>query len=84
MTPELPDGREYRHGTWKKIEAHRWQYRAEREDQRAFLLLELDGTGCTDSMSGARFPFRAIVLRDGHRLEGCALEGTAAYPVRGE
>jgi uncharacterized membrane protein len=30
---------------------------------------------CFDSMSGARYPFRAVLDRDGAQVTGCALEG---------
>jgi uncharacterized membrane protein len=39
------------------------------------LTLHLTPERCVDTMSGARFPFTALVERDGREWKGCAVEG---------
>lgn len=82
VTPEIPDGLDYGSGMWRQP-GNLWQYEAERaqDGDGESLILELTEAPCADSMSGARYPFRAAVYRNGERLEGCALEGLGAYPV---
>jgi uncharacterized membrane protein len=79
-TPEEPDGAAYGDGTWTRADGLRWRYEARRTraDRLEHLTLELTEERCVDSMSGARYPFRAVLTRDGNRMEGCALEGRQA------
>lgn len=83
VTPEIPDGLDFGGGGWRRPGENRWRYEAERvqDGNGELLILELNETPCADSMSGARYPFRATVYRNGERLEGCALEGRGAYTV---
>ncbi len=75
-TPAEPDGVRYRDGKWSRPDAMRWRYEARAEHaEDEQLTLELKEERCVDSMSGARYPFRAVLTRGGSRMEGCALEG---------
>jgi uncharacterized membrane protein len=73
-TPEELDGVRYTNGQWTGIDASRWQYAARRGDQP--LLMEITRERCVDPMSGARYPLRATLTRDGgSAMQGCALSG---------
>ena len=76
-TPEKPSGVRYANGFWTHPDPDHWLFQATRQDSGrvAKLQLSLAETPCFDSMSGARFPFRAVLERDGARMTGCALEG---------
>jgi uncharacterized membrane protein len=76
-TPEQQDGVHYGNGFWTRPESDHWIFQASRQDAGhvARLQLEITETPCFDSMSGARYPFRAVLDRDGARVTGCALEG---------
>ena len=76
-TPEQPSGVRYANGFWTRPEPDHWIFQASRQDSGrvARLKLEITEILCFDSMSGARFPFRAVLERDGARVTGCALEG---------
>jgi putative lipoprotein len=79
-TPEMRGGVEYSHGKWSRPDAG-WRFEALRTDPTGGsdqLVLELTEERCTDSMSGARYPFKAVLARGGKRAEGCALEGRGA------
>ena len=84
-TPMEPDGQTFRDGTWIRVGNGAWRYESHRGDQNAreSLTLELTEERCADSMSGARFPFRATVIRNNNRMEGCALEGRRARSPAG-
>ena len=75
-TPERQDGVLYGSGRWSHPDSSHWRYEAKREGED--LTLEITQTPCFDSMSGARFPFKAVLIRGGVRVEGCALEGRRA------
>jgi uncharacterized membrane protein len=76
-TPEQQAGVRYGNGFWTRPGPDHWIFQASRQDQGqvARLKLEITETLCFDSMSGARYPFRAVLDRDGARVTGCALEG---------
>lgn len=78
-TPQAPEGVRYTDGRWAHLNGAQWRYEAQRAlgEGAKPLTLELSEERCIDSMSGARYPFRAILTRDGARMEGCALEGRA-------
>lgn len=80
ITPEAPDGTGYANGSWARPEEGVWRFEARRDgaDGVEYLTLVLSEERCTDSMSGARFPFSARVERSGRTFEGCALEGRSA------
>jgi uncharacterized membrane protein len=42
------------------------------------LTLKVTEERCMDNMSDARYPFGALLVRDGTRMEGCTLEGRKA------
>ena len=73
-TPDLPDGIAYYAGRWKRDSTGAgWVYRARRERAEGlWLTLEISQTPCTDTMSGAESPFRAVLTYDDRRVEGCA------------
>jgi uncharacterized membrane protein len=92
-TPELPDGVQYTDGLWTRAEVGMWTYEAERASaamqgasadsalaarSQTRVRLDLTETECRDGMSGARYPYRAVLTRYGDTLEGCALEGRRA------
>lgn len=80
-TPDRPDGVAYAAGAWSR--GARWRYEAQPVDGgRARLILELDESRCTDSMSGALYPLRAVLMHGGQRLQGCALEGARTETAR--
>jgi putative lipoprotein len=76
-TPEDSSGVEYGGGLWSRTSAMAWRYQASRQvaGGQEQLMLELAEQHCSDSMSGARYPFRATLIRGDRRMEGCALEG---------
>jgi uncharacterized membrane protein len=88
-TPEQQAGVRYTDGVWTGAGSN-WVYDATlappaagtADSQPAAaatrVRLELIETECRDGMSGARFPYRAVLIRDSERLEGCALEGRQA------
>lgn len=78
-TPQEPGGVVYGGGRWSQS-GGQWSYQARHElvtNESAITLEIVDGR-CVDTMSGARFPWRARLIRDGNRMEGCALEGRDA------
>jgi uncharacterized membrane protein len=79
-TPEESDGVRYRSGRWTRPSPQLWRFEAERDlpEQAEKITLEVTAASCTDSMSGARYPFRAALTRGIQRWEGCALEGRQA------
>ncbi len=79
-TPEEPDGVAYDDGTFTRADGERWRYEARRTTaiRVEHLTLEVTEERCVDTMSGARYPFHAVLIRDGNRMEGCALEGRRA------
>ncbi len=83
-TPGEPEGLKYGHGTWSRSDGW-WRYQSWRKDETRveFLTLDLMEQRCTDSMSGAWYPFRAALIRDGNRMEGCALEGRRSRTTMG-
>jgi uncharacterized membrane protein len=77
-TPEELGGVKYANGVWRTSGPHRWSYSARREgvgQPRDEIALELFETPCADTMSDERFPLRAVLTRNGRRMEGCGLEG---------
>ena len=81
-TPEEQDGIAYRTGRWSRTDGARWIYEAQSEkpDNVERLTLTLTSGRCQDSMSGAHYPFRAVLTRGKDRMQGCALEGRKATP----
>ena len=79
--PQNPEEQEYERGAWSQPAPSTWRYDAERDrDGKAqSLTLELSEARCTDSMSGAWYPFRAVIVRNGRKTEGCALEGRQSF-----
>jgi uncharacterized membrane protein len=75
-TPEELDGVEYGDGQWTIVDNSHWRYEAAREGEP--LVLELARERCMDTMSGARYPLRAMLTRHGIAMHGCALEGSGA------
>jgi uncharacterized membrane protein len=78
-TPDDIDGVLYSEGSWRD-EGDHWRYEALRDvvDGMDYLVLEVTDTPCSDSMSGARYPWTAAVERGGERWTGCAREGAGA------
>lgn len=76
-TPEQQGGVRYANGWWTHPNPTRWIFQATRQDNGHLgrLQLALTETPCFDSMSGARFPYQAVLDRDGVQMKGCALEG---------
>ncbi len=70
-TPEEASGVSYRDGAWSRD--GRWLYTARRKDGAGVetLTLELIEERCLDTMSGAEYPWRAVLVRQGRRMEGC-------------
>jgi uncharacterized membrane protein len=81
-TPEEPEGVVFRGGRWRRPAQDRWVYEARRGTAAGVehLTLELTEARCVDDMSGARYPLRAVLRREGVRLHGCALEGRRTGP----
>jgi uncharacterized membrane protein len=75
-SPEAPEGVAYGEGRWQVIEDG-WRFDARHTGaaQKSALAVQVHPGRCLDGMSGARYPFRAVLQRDGLRAEGCALEG---------
>ncbi|MDH3198588.1 MAG: hypothetical protein OEO21_10150, partial [Candidatus Krumholzibacteria bacterium] len=59
------------------VDAPSWQYEARRTDAdgEEVLMLTIRSSLCVDSTSGAESPLRAVLVREGRRLEGCAVAG---------
>lgn len=77
VTPDLPDGVEYSGLEWVQTAANGWTLNAERPhaDGLEFLTLTIEERRCTDSMSGAWYPYAATIASGVVRGEGCGLEG---------
>jgi len=75
-TPEELEGVEYMSGSWAQPDVARWIFSARREAGGILekLTLEIIKQPCVDSMSGAEYPFRAVLTRDGRRMEGCGMQ----------
>lgn len=80
-TPEEMDGIRYTDGSWAPAEGEAWRFQASHHgvDGVEYVSLELVPERCTDTMSGARFPFSARAEQGGRSWEGCAREGTRAF-----
>ena len=78
--PLTPGGMVFNRGSWRQLTGGQWAYEARRgqSGSEEFLVLELTETPCSDSMSGARYAFRAALIRDGNPARGCAVEGLLA------
>jgi len=76
-TPEQQAGVRYANGWWTHPNPTRWIFQATRQENGNLVRLQLALTEspCFDSMSGARFPYQAVLDRDGVQMKGCALEG---------
>lgn len=78
-TPDDLDGTLFHDLTWSAVNGPDAGWRAEAlrdfVDGIEYLVLELSETSCVDSMSGARFPWTAVLEEGGHRRYGCAREG---------
>jgi len=76
-TPEQQAGVRYANGWWTHPNPTRWIFQATRQENGhvVHLQLALTETPCFDSMSGASFPYQAVLDRDGVQVKGCALEG---------
>ncbi len=70
----------FTHGAWRHLSSGDWAYEGSRTEngREEFLVLHLTEVRCTDSMSGARYPFRAELVREGDPAQGCAVEGRLA------
>lgn len=80
-TPAEPDGVPYMGGRWEHIDNTHWTYAAQRAaGPRDTLHVAVTEAPCTDSMSGARYPFQVTVTRVSLTLSGCALEGRQSFP----
>jgi uncharacterized membrane protein len=80
-SPEAPEGVAYGEGRWRMIEGGwRFDARPTGAPQSSALAVQVYPGRCFDSMSGARYPFRAVLQRDGLQAEGCALEGRGHQP----
>lgn len=81
-TPEQQQGIVYAGGRWTSPDENGWRYEASLTDAASnvgtTIELQLMESDCGDSMSGARFPYRAVLTRGTDRYEGCALEGRRA------
>jgi uncharacterized membrane protein len=75
-TPEELDGVQYSGGRWSVIDGTHWRYDAARGGEA--LVLELSLERCADAMSGARYPLKATLTRNGAAMQGCALPGRGA------
>jgi uncharacterized membrane protein len=75
-TPEELDGVRYTDGRWSMADSASWRYEASRGEEP--LVLELVRERCADGMSGARYPLKATITRNGVTMSGCALPGLAA------
>jgi uncharacterized membrane protein len=84
--PLSPSGVVFTHGMWRRLAGDQWAYEARRGPAggEEFLLLQLTQTRCVDSMSGAWYPFRAALIRDGDPARGCAVEGRFANAGSGK
>jgi uncharacterized membrane protein len=73
-------GYSFTHGAWRHLSSGDWAFEASRTEngREEFLVLHLTEVRCTDSMSGARYPFRAELVREGDPAMGCAVEGRLA------
>jgi uncharacterized membrane protein len=80
-TPETPEGTVYDGGRWLQPDGTSRRYEARREEngRAVTLTLELTEERCADAMSGARFPFKALVRTGESQVTGCALEGRNAF-----
>jgi len=80
QTPENMDGVIYVGGVWHAPAPDSWRFEASRSDlgTTESIALEVTETPCTDSMSGARFPYQATVTIGDRQMTGCALEGRNA------
>jgi len=78
--PLMPDGVVFTHGAWRRLADSAWAYEARRGEGNTseFLELQLTETRCFDSMSGARYSFKAALVREGNPATGCAVEGRRA------
>jgi len=63
-----------------EVEADGMSWSSATETPAAEIRIELRKARCVDSMSGARFPYRATVVLDGRELTGCGYAGGAANP----
>ncbi len=70
-------------GAWRHLSSGDWAYEASRTEngREEFLVLHLTEVRCTDSMSGALYPLRAELVREGQPAMGCAVEGRLAKRV---
>ena len=72
-TPEELDGVHYTAGQWARPDSLHWRFEATHNGEA--LVLELAMERCADAMSGARYPLRATLTRNGTAMSGCALQG---------
>lgn len=72
-TPEELEGVQYAGGRWSVIDGTHWRFDAARGGEA--LVLELSLERCADAMSGARYPLKATLTRNGAAMPGCALPG---------
>lgn len=77
-SPEELAGVEYEQGEWQPIDDG-WRFQASPVGAPGArpLTLEVRLGRCSDTMSGARYPFLAVLERDELTAEGCAFEGVA-------
>jgi len=76
-TPEDQDGTLFHDVTWTSPGNGTWRMEALRDfvDGIEYLVLEVSDTPCSDSMSGARYPWTATLEVEGASWPGCAREG---------
>lgn len=77
-SPEELVGVEYGGGEWEPSDGG-WRFKASRTDAPGAppLTLTVRTGRCIDTMSGARYPFRAALEREQLTATGCAFEGIA-------
>lgn len=78
-TPDEIDGVRYTDGRWSRPPQGGWRFEAAAADGTGTITLDVEEARCADSMSGARYPYRAALVRDGRSMSGCAMEGRAAF-----
>jgi uncharacterized membrane protein len=78
--PLSPGGVVFRRGAWRRLSSGEWVFDARRgaSGREEVLVVALTESRCIDTMSGARYPFRAALIREGDPARGCAVEGRSA------
>jgi len=77
-TPDEIDGERYTDGRWSRTSEGGWRFEAAAAYGTGTITLDVEEARCADGMSGARYPYRANLVRDGRSMSGCAMEGKSA------